>query len=106
MSKNRSPRLLKKLKLGEFQEFGFHYSAEFKKPLDQDAQEDLIDAFLAEAIEARGLVLGGWMDAGFVVKYRSGSATEEDRQAVEAWLKACDALQNVEVGALVDAWYE
>ena len=106
MSKRRSPRLLKKLKLGEFQEFGFPFSADFTKEIDIQAQEDLIIALLEEVIEPRKLALGGWIDGGFVTKGQTGSTTEEDRKAVEDWLKANKALKDAEVGKMVDAWYE
>ena len=106
MSKRRSPRLTKKLKLGEFQEFGFPFSAEFTKEIDMQAQEDLIIALLEEVIEPRKLALGGWIDGGFVTKNKNGSATEDDQKAVGDWLKANKALKNAEVGKLVDAWYE
>ena len=98
MSKRRSPRLLKKLKLGEFQEFGFPFSAEFTKEIDMQAQEDLI--------MPRKLAMGGWIDGGFVTTSNNGSTTEEDQKAVGDWLKANKALKNAEVGKLVDAWYE
>ena len=106
MSKRRSPRLTKKLKLGEFQEFGFPFSAEFTKEIDMQAQEDLIIALLEEVSEPRKLALGGWIDGGFVTKNKNGSATEDDQKAVGDWLKANKALKNVEVGKMVDAWYE
>jgi uncharacterized protein YggL (DUF469 family) len=106
MSKRRSPRLLKKLKLGEFQEFGFPFSADFTKEIDIAAQEQLIIDLLEEVIEVRKLALGGWIDGCFVTKWKSGSTTEEDRKAVEDWLKANKVLKNVEVGKMVDAWYE
>jgi uncharacterized protein YggL (DUF469 family) len=106
MAKNRSNRMLKKLKIGAFQEFGFAFKSAFVKPLEGEAQTDLLISFLEEVIEKRGLALGGWINDGFVSKFTPGSATEEDRAAVEAWLNACEALEKVEVGGLVDAWYE
>ena len=106
MSKRRSPRLTKKLKLGEFQEFGFPFSADFTKEIDMQAQEDLIVALLEAVIEPRKLALGGWIDGGFVTKWKNGSTTEEDKKVVEDWLKANKALKDVEVGKMVDAWYE
>jgi uncharacterized protein len=106
MSKKRSPRLTKKLKLGEFQEFGFAFSADFAKEIDMQAQEDLVVALLEDVIEKRKLALSGWIDGGFVTKLKNGSTTEEDKKAVEDWLKSNKALKAVEVGAMVDAWYE
>lgn len=106
MSKRRSPRLLKKLKLGEFKEYGFAFSADFTKDIDMEAQEQLVVALLDEVIQPRKLALGGWVDGGFVTKRKSGSTTEDDIKAVEDWLKANKALKDIEVGQLVDAWYE
>lgn len=106
MSKRRSPRLLKKLKLGEFQEFGFPFSADFTKDIEIAEQEELILNLLEEVIEPRQLAIGGWIDGGFVTKWKIGSTTEEDRKAVEDWLKANKALKDTEVGKMVDAWYE
>ena len=106
MSKIRSPRLTKKLKLGEFKELGFAFSAELTSKLEMEAQEALVVALIDEVIEKRKLALGGWIDGGFVTKRKNGSATLEDKKAVEDWLKANKALKNVEVGELVDAWYD
>jgi uncharacterized protein len=106
MSKRRSPRLTKKLKLGEFKEVGFAFSAELASKLDMEAQEELVVALIDEVIEKRKLALGGWIDGGFVTKRKNGSTTEEDKKAVEDWLKANKALKNIEMGEMVDAWYD
>jgi uncharacterized protein YggL (DUF469 family) len=106
MSKRRSPRLLKKLKLGEFKELGFAFSADFTKELEMEDQEQLVIRLLDDVIEKRKLALGGWIDGGFVTKWKNGSTTEDDKKAVEEWLKSNKALKNVAVGELVDAWYE
>jgi uncharacterized protein len=106
MSKRRSPRLLKKLKLGEFKEYGFAFSADFTKELEMEAQEQLVIGLLDDVIQPRKLALGGWIDGGFVTKWKNGSTTEDDKKAVEDWLKSNKALKDIEVGQLVDAWYE
>ncbi len=106
MSKRRSPRLTKKLKLGAFQEFGFAFSADFTKALEMEEQEQLVISLLEDVIEKRKLALSGWIDGGFVTKLKNGSTTEEDKKAVEEWLKANKALKDIEVGPMVDAWYE
>ncbi len=102
--KKRSRRLRKKLHVGEFQELGFEFQAELKAPLEDEAEFALIDA-LIELVESRQLMFGGWVCSGFIAHSRRGSASEEDRQAVEAWLRARPELINVSVGPLVDAWY-
>jgi uncharacterized protein len=101
----RSRRLRKKLKIAEFQELGFEYKAALVAALDESVQEQMIDAFVKEVIEPRNLALGGWINSGFVSKFGTGSATEEDKQAVQAWLGNRTELKNVEVSALMDAWY-
>lgn len=101
----RKRRLRKKLRVGEFQEFGFAFSASIAKAEDQDA---MLDRFVDE-IAARGLVFGGWSSPetveGFISLATRGSATEEHRQFVESWLKAQPGVEDVEVGELVDANY-
>lgn len=106
MSKNRSPRMLKKLKLGQFKEFGFSFSADFTKTLDMAEQEQLVIDLIDGVIEKRGLAMGGWIDGGFITKAKNGSANEEDIKVVEAWLKAGSALKDIKMGALEDAWYD
>ncbi len=102
---NRTRRLRKKLKIAEFQEMGFEYKAELAKAMDDATQSQMIDDLVNEVIVPRGLVLGGWVHSGFVSKNGLGSATEEDRTAVNQWLANRAELKNVEVSALMDAWY-
>lgn len=102
---NRTRRLRKKLKIAEFQEMGFEYKAELAKAMDDAAQNAMIEDFVNQVIEPRGLVLGGWVHSGFVSKNGLDSATEEDRAAVNQWLAGRAELKNIEVSALMDAWY-
>lgn len=102
---NRTRRLRKKLKIAEFQEMGFEYKAELVKAMDDAAQNAMIEDFVNQVIEPRGLVLGGWVHSGFVSKNGLGSATEEDRAAVNQWLASKAELKNIEVSVLMDAWY-
>lgn len=104
MAKHRSARLRKKLHIGEFQEFGFNIEAEVVEGLSPEAAEHVVDAFLDEAIESRGLLFGGWINGGFVCKDGRGSTSEADRLAVREWLEARTELKNVAVSELVDAW--
>lgn len=101
MTKRRNSRQRKKLHLGEFQELGFQVGYQFISDLPFEAQEQLIDAFLLEAIESRGLLCGG----GFVVKAGGGSPSEADRAAVVEWLKSRNELAEVAASEFVDAWY-
>lgn len=103
-NKRRSRRLRKKLRVGEFQEWGFEFEAELKaRVLDEEIA--LVDCFLAELMEPRSLSMGGWIVSGFIVPFGRGSATEEDREAVQGWLQARPEIQAARVGPLIDAWY-
>lgn len=103
-NRNRSRRLRKKLHVGEFQEFGFEFDATLKTKLSPEAEEALADKFLLEVVEARGLVMGGWITGGFIAKDGHGSTTDEDREAVEKWLKSVPEIASIKVGQLIDAW--
>lgn len=103
-STTRSRRLRKKLHVDEFRELGFHLRFAFAEHVDPLARLRFWDAFLAEAIEARKLTYGG-AETGFVAAER-GSATEDDRRHVREWLAARAEPGVVEVGPLVDAWYD
>lgn len=106
MAKNsRSRRLRKKLHLDEFQELGFDVEAELAAPLTGQAEEALLIAFIEEIIGPRGLIYGGSVSCGFVCKAGGGSATEEDREAVLAWLKARPEIAGAVARELSDAWY-
>jgi uncharacterized protein YggL (DUF469 family) len=102
---NRTRRLRKKLKIAEFQEMGFEYKAELVKVMDDEAQSKMIEDLVKAVIEPRALALGGWVHSGFISKNGLGSATEEDRAAVNQWLASRAELKNIEVSALMDAWY-
>ncbi|QNN59333.1 YggL family protein [Diaphorobacter ruginosibacter] len=104
-NKQRSRRQRKKMHIGEFQELGFEYEVTPAAELAPQEQEVLMEKFLEEIILPRGLMLGGWLNDGFVSAFPRGSATEEDRQAVEAWLKAHVNGAQVKLSALKDAWY-
>lgn len=101
----RSRRLRKKLHLYEFQELGFDVEAELKDTLAGIAEEELVIAFIEAVIEPRGLIYGGGMACGFVCKAGGGSATDEDRSAVQQWLQARSEFTSVTVRELSDAWY-
>jgi uncharacterized protein YggL (DUF469 family) len=102
MSKRRSPRLRKKLHLGEFKEMGFCFEAKLKNGTNEDA---LMDAFLLEAIAPAGLSFGGWITGGAIEKLGRGSVTEENRQQTLAWLKARPEIESLSASGLMDMWY-
>lgn len=86
-------------------ELGFELNLGFKEDLSDEAIDAFLDAFLAEAMDANGLDYVGGDDFGLVCKAERGSVTEEQRAAVEAWLKGRSELTNIEVSPLLDAWY-
>jgi uncharacterized protein YggL (DUF469 family) len=105
MATNRSRRLRKKLCVDEFQELGFELNLDFKEDLADEAIDAFLDAFLTEAMDNNGLDYVGGDDYGLVCLANRGSVSEEQRAAVEAWLKSRDELVKVEVSPLLDAWY-
>ena len=105
MATNRSRRLRKKLCVDEFQELGFELNLEFKQDLDDKTIDAFLDAFLKGAMEANGLGYVGGDDFGLVCLDKRGSVSEEQRAAVEAWLKGRSELTEVNVSPLIDVWY-
>ena len=105
MATNRSQRLRKKLCVDEFQELGFELNLDFKEDLADEAIDAFLDAFLKEAMEANGLGYVGGDDYGLVCLQKRGSVSEEQRAAVEAWLKGRSELTEVTVSPLLDVWY-
>lgn len=104
VNKRRSRRLRKKLRIAEFQELGFDYSvvwAQFPSTVQQD---EFIDRFLEEVVEARDLRVGGGCTEGAIVG-SSKNPTDLDREAVQSWVRAFPGVVDVKVGPLVDAWY-
>lgn len=81
-----------------------------KENLTSEARETFLDEFILQAIETKGLLFGGGTDEfelrGFVTRAGRVSATAADRGGVEAWLKNRLEVIGVEIGNLVDAWYE
>ncbi|WP_026436510.1 YggL family protein [Acidovorax sp. JHL-9] len=104
-NKQRSRRLRKKMRVGEFQELGFEYELKVKQALTPEQEEALMNRFLTELILPRNLAASGWVREGFVMAYLRGSTTEGDRQATQAWLAAQPEVAEVTVSALKDAWY-
>ena len=101
-------RLRKKLRKGEFQEFGFEVRFRFRAGLSEQEQDAFIDEFLEEAVEAQSLGFGGggreeW--SGYVAKMGRGTATEENRVEMKRWLSGRSEIVEHGVGELTDAWY-
>ena len=106
---NRRQR--KKLRLGEFQELIFEVRIVFREPLGGVVYDPFLDAFI-DLIEARHLIVGGMGGRlpltetdGMVSARRRGSPSEDDRQAVLAWIRARSEVARAEVGEFVDGWH-
>ena len=101
-------RLRKKKRVGEFKELGFELRGDLRPALAGAELE--LDAFvdrLIDVVEKRKLAFGGSARLdGFVTRMGRGSATEDDRAALAAFLEGDAAVVRHEVGALRDAWYQ
>jgi uncharacterized protein len=97
----------KKLRLGEFQEFGFTVSAGCPGDWSDEQREQAMCGLL-DLIEQRDLDYGGGDSAsgmdGYIVAAGRGSATEDDRAALRAKLEELGFVE-IEIGELEDAWY-
>ncbi|MCU1716547.1 YggL family protein [Pseudomonas sp. 5P_3.1_Bac2] len=105
MATNRSRRLRKKLCVDEFQELGFELNLNFKQDLSDEAIDSFLEQFLREAMEANGLGYVGGDDFGLVCLAKRGSVSEEQRTAVDAWLKGRSELADYTASPLIDVWY-
>lgn len=103
MPKHRSRRLRKKLRVGEFQEFGFDVSFQLRAGLSEVETERFWDAFLLDAIEPNGLAFGGSTE-GFITAWGRGSVTDTHRERVRVWLGSRAEVETVTIGPLIDAW--
>lgn len=104
-TRRRSRRQRKKMRIDEFQELGFEYQLELKAPLEPQAQEALMDRFVRDLLAPRNLAAAGWVSEGFVTAFDRGSASDDDRQATQAWFAAQPEVAEATVSALKDAWY-
>ena len=106
--KKRSRRLRKKLRVGEFQEFGITLT--FTVDLQQMSFEDALDGWIA-FVESQGWCFGGGGSlmgneiGGFLCQYDGGTLTESDREQVAHWLMAQSWVTAQQIAPLSDAWY-
>lgn len=108
MAKNRNRRLRKKLYVDEFQILGFEFSSKLAFASEEEFYA-FFDQFI-DLIEHRNLCMGGGGGpeefSGFITsEARYGSATKEDQQAVETWLKSHSCVSDVKISELVDGIY-
>ena len=107
VAKDRSRRIRKKLRVDEFQEFGFDVAWQLAENITSDELDAFIDKFFAEEIQPNDLSFGGEGDAlwhGLICTQKLGSCTDEDRANVEKWLTDNGAT-SVAVSPLYDIWW-
>ncbi|WP_299006096.1 50S ribosome-binding protein YggL [uncultured Shewanella sp.] len=107
MAANRSRRLRKKLRVDEFQEFGFDITWTFDDSVSEEQIDLIVDQFVDDVIEPRKLGFHGgghkeW--EGIIATQKIGQCTQDDRAAVTAFW-ADKAVSNVEVSELYDIWW-
>ena len=105
LSKRRSRRMRKKLHIAEFQRLAFDYSLVWAEIPDATQQEAFIERFLEEIIVKRNLRLGGGCTEGAIVGTVQ-NPTELDQEAVRSWCSIWPVVTKVNIGPLVDEWYE
>ena len=103
VSRRRSRRLRKKLRVGEFQIMGFSLSVTLRDSLTIEQDNDFWDRFILEAIEDQRLTYGG-LTEGYVAPEGDVSATEADRERVKQWLLSHPEVIEFKVGQLSDAY--
>ncbi|MFP1722280.1 YggL family protein [Lonsdalea quercina] len=108
MAINRSRRLRKKLHIEEFKELGFSVSFRFAEGTSVETIDGLLDRFVDDVIEPRGLAFEGsgylqWQ--GLVCQQKLGNCTDEHRQLVKEWLES-QQLSDVTVSELFDIWWD
>lgn len=103
----RTRRLRKKLRVDEFQEFGFDMSWTFNHSVSEEQIDTLVDRFIDEVIELRALGFHGgghkeW--EGIIATQEIGKCSEEDRIAVTDFWKARE-VSDLVVSDLYDIWW-
>ena len=105
----RNSRQQKKMYLGEWAILGFEFN--FNLTEASDEQYELFFNNLEELVNTQGLYISldnnsERFEGTATSAERYGSATEQDRAAIEALLNSHDIVSEVKVGGLVDAFYE
>ena len=104
-AKNRSRRLQKKLRVGEFAQLGFRIKILLEPGLPDGEKEKALDDFL-EMLESNRLCFGGGGNfledriRGFVACDERGSVTEEHRSFIIGWCRKRPEIASVEAEAL------
>ncbi|WP_322405529.1 50S ribosome-binding protein YggL [Massilia luteola] len=104
-------RQRKKMRVGEFREHCFDVELVFHAPMRGEPYHDFINDFFG-ALEERGLLGGGFggrepfsETEGVVARIERGSPTEDDREAVIAWLRARPEVVDARAKDFKDAWH-
>jgi uncharacterized protein YggL (DUF469 family) len=97
-------RLRKKLRLQEFQEMGFHVNFELTSYESLGRTDAFIDNIIAFS-EANNLFVAGGVNFFYVTAGPRRSVTEEQRQQFADWLSQQQAVTDLQVLPLSDAWY-
>ena len=105
----RNKRQQKKMYLGEWAILGFEFS--FKLTEASEQQYEAFFNSLEELVNTEELYISldnnsELFDGSATSAERYGSATDEDRTAIEALLNSHAIVSEVKVGGLVDAFYE
>lgn len=98
---NRSKRLRKKLKLDEFIVLSFGIAIDLAADLAPDQVNEFWNAWVADAIEANGLLYGG-SNTG-VATAELGNSSDLQRKQVGDWLKARPEVVRFKIGPLTDS---
>lgn len=107
-AQTRNRRQRKKLHLDEFAVKGFDLSCQIS--LKTEAELDAFFESLAAFIDSQDLLIWADGDAGQLSAYvtsnqRYGSASEDNRAAVQTWLQEQGSVSDAVVGELVDTYY-
>ena len=101
MSRTRKRRLLKKLHLDEFTEYGFEVSYETPQVLEFD----FLAALSKDLLAPRNIVFVYEEPGRIFVSGLNGSLSNEVREEVDSWLREAESSPTCHVGPLVDAWH-
>ena len=99
-------RLRKKLKKGEFTEYGFEIEITFNDNVTEQEFDKWINSFIEE-IEKNNLLFGGASGLnnfeGFVTSVKK-SVTENQKLAIENWISKQKIIKKYSISELIDAW--
>ena len=103
----RSRRLRKKLRVDEFQEFGFDVNWTFDESVSEEQIDTIVDQFIDQVIEPSQLGFHGgghkqW--EGIIATQFIGKCSEDDRTAVTEFWKG-QTVSDVVISELYHIWW-